>query len=159
MRGWAIDLEGREPQEPKTEGCCIGVVCADKFPEPELIVKAIKQGAAKYPDATWVIRETDKVATWAMEQAELEFVPAPLNPWYKHPNAWEEGKTVDSRRVARTFDMLWGCEQIVAFVDKGNASLTPFIEWASRPGVPCTLHVVERGAKKTRARKGRKVEA
>lgn len=154
MRGWAIDIRVTQSLE---EGCCIGVVCSSEYPEPELIAKVVSKGKAKWPEATWVIRAKDALAAWACEQAGIEPIKADLNPAFKHTDAWNPERNVDNRRTARDFDLLFGCQQIVVFKNLASASLDPFIEWGNRPGVPATLHVIERGTKKKQARKGRKV--
>lgn len=156
MRGWAIDLDVTRPME---EGCCIGVVASSEYPETGLMTEVLAKGLEKYPEATWVVRDKDRLVLWACQQVGIDPIKVPLNPAYKHPDAWREGRTVDNRRTARDFEFLFGCEQIVVFKSAASSTLDSLIEWGSRPGVPASLHIVERGKKKRApTRRGRKIE-
>lgn len=151
ITGWATRLEGIHPATERNE--VIGLVCSAKFPDPRLIYETIVKGSAKYPDAVWVVRARDSVALEAIRSAGLDMrvVVADLLPHFKYTT--QDGRDIDHRRSWRIGEMIHGCTQIAFFFQPGDKTLVDFVERAQRPGQPCSVFVVERGAKPQRKTK------
>lgn len=154
MIGWATQISG-EFIAPKG---VIGIVVAQKFPEPDLIREKLLEGISRVsPDTVWIMRDQERkshaatVAWDVFRECGIEPFLAPLNPAWK-----SEG--YDLRAKWRDGDMRMSCERIIVFHDKSSGITADWADYGPSGGSECIakIFVVERGKKKVVARKGRK---
>lgn len=180
-RGWHTELDAPkvraalEKPAQKPQGV-IGIVVAQKFPEPELIRMKLIEGISRvHPDTVWVMRDQarkshaatvawETFAEYGIEPFLSELVPA----WKRSEQRWTQhigptGRVVyltplppvsyDHRAAWRDAEMKTTCERIIVFHD-ASSGITA--EWKDHEHSIAKIYVVERGKKKRAARKGRK---
>ena len=176
MSGWRTQVGG-EYEAPKG---VIGIVVAQKFPDPELIRVKLEEGIERVaPDTVWVMREAERkghAVNFAWQTFKSHgIVPflAPLVP------AWQRKRKVEyvqhfggSGRVAllervvtdpydrraewRDAEMRATCERIIVFHDKSSNISGEWIEYKDNHLSTAKIYVVERGKVKTkRYKKGK----
>lgn len=148
----------------------IGIVVAQKFPEPELIRLKLIEGISRvHPDTVWVMRDAERkghaanVAWDTFREYEIEPFLAPLVPdWQRKAKDgyvahvgptgrivwWERLKHVpayDHRASWRDAEMRSTCERIILFHD---ASSNVTAEWKDCEHSIAKIYTVERGKKK-----------
>lgn len=148
MTGWRTKLG--EHEAPKG---VIGIIVAQKFPEPDLIRTKLIEGISRvHPDTVWVVRNAPKsndAVTFAWDtfkEFEIEPILAGLVPYWKGPDK-------DRRAEWRDAEIRATCERIIVFHDK-SSNITA--EWKNCDHSIAKIYVVERGKKKAAPRKGRK---
>ena len=136
-----------EGEPAPAENLSIGVIVSRNFEDTEYAKDTIKRGMEKHPDAVWVRADTDRIVSHIYTELGIDPVVIPLLPYFK-------GETFDVRRVWRDTEMLL-CDHLLVFQKEGSSG-----EWKERAarGVHDCLHLIEHGAEKKKARKGRKVE-
>lgn len=173
MSGWRTIFDAERPQG------VIGIVVAQKFPEPDLIRAKLIEGISRvHPDTVWVMRDAARkghAATVAWETfAEYGIEPflTPLVPAWQAKAAdgyvphlgptgrvvwWERLKypaQYDHRASWRDAELRSTCERIILFHD-ASSGITQ--EWKDCEHSIAKIYVVERGKKKRAPRKtGRK---
>lgn len=155
MIGWRTPLT----QEALDAGTnAIGVVADTKFPT-DLLDAQLAAGLARFPDAVWVVRSTDRTAIASLERIGVEPVLAALNPYYKldgvvsvarHGHEVGDEVHLDVRRKMRDCNIADYCERTIVFRDI-NSGASKW--WTEKYG---NIKVVESGTKVKRHRKGRK---
>lgn len=152
--GWRVQYDG-EWERPSG---VIGVIVAQKFPEPELIREKLEEGLARVaPGTVWVLREAAKsnhavtVAWDTLRDHGVEPFLAPLLPYFTRRDGREA--VYDHRRAWRDAELRLTCERIIVFHDS-SSNVTA--GWSESRG-PAKIFVIERGKKKKRApARGRK---
>lgn len=173
MTGWHNQV-GETFVEPKG---CIGLVIAQKFPEPDLIRTRIIEGVSRvHPDTVWVMRDTERkghaacIAYETFREMDIEPALAPLVPYWQSkglvvqgPLAEEERSrehlySYDFRARMRDAEIRQTCERVIVFHDSSSGVTADWIEYKDGGTDVCAakVYVVERGKKKKPARKGRK---
>jgi hypothetical protein len=116
----------------------------------------LREGKVRLPNAVWVIRDRDKLAQEAMGRAGIDPVRAPSLPRrvFTNGKGW------------RDCEMLVLCTKLLVFHTPGAATTAALLKKRyadDKESIPLYQHegkdkinVIERGKKKTRARKGRK---
>jgi hypothetical protein len=146
----------------------IGVFVAPSFPDLEEVARVLREGKVRLPNAVWVIRDRDKPALEAMGRAGIEPVRAPSLPPRKVSYVKDE-KIKEHRRDGgawRDSEMMVLCTKILVFHEPSAETTKALLKkrYVDAAGnIPRWQHdgkdkinVIERGKKKTRARKGRK---
>lgn len=146
---WKNGLHGFDYQPPNG---VIGVIVAQKFPEPDLIREKLEEGLARVaPETVWVLREAPKAnhavsVAWDTLRANgIEPFLAPLLPFF----ARKGDGGYDLRRSWRDAELRTTCERIIVFHD---VSSNVTAEWTTARG-PAKIFVIERGKKKRAVRK------
>jgi hypothetical protein len=176
--GWRYQIDG-EFEYPKG---VIGIVVAQKFPEPKLIREKLEEGIARVsPETVWVMRDAERKGhaanfAWQTFKANgIEPFLAPLSPGMKSEGVHiaydvETRKpsitigAYDLRAASRDIEMRMTCERIVVFHDKSSNVTAEWIDYCEdrkeHPGdgshCIAKVYVVERGKVKTKKyRKGK----
>lgn len=162
LRGWAQRLDvwqdgtvitrsdDQAPEHP-----VVGIVCSSDFPEPALIGEVLAVGHDRDPSTIFVIRDRDKLAKVALDELNLEYVTATLNPHYKYEfpaHGDKQARSVDDRAGMREIELVDCCTRVIVFRTPATATLDYFSDsrWAEK------VRVIERGkAKKKTYKKGR----
>jgi hypothetical protein len=158
VSGWAQQIGG-EYVAPKG---VIGIVVAQKFPDPEAIRKTLLDGIERVaPDTVWVMRDAPRAnhaSTFAwrtFEGAGIEPFLAPLTP------AWQKKGTehdYDLRAHWRDVEMRATCERIIVFHDKSSNITAEWLDYRDNGQSIAKIYVVERGKVKVKKyKKGRPV--
>lgn len=172
--GWHTRIDG-EFEQPKG---VIGIIVAQKFPDPEIIRIKLEEGIERVsPDTVWVMREAerkDHAVNFAWQTFRSHGITpllAPLVPaWQRkrkieyreHLN--ESGRVVflervitdpyDLRAAHRDIEMRATCERIIVFHDKSSNVSGEWIEYRDNNLSIAKIYVVERG--KARAKRYKK---
>jgi hypothetical protein len=168
MIGWHQQIGG---EYEKVTGV-IGIVCAPKFPDHDIIREKIREGVERRPGDVWVIREKPQAnhavnVVWeTLEELGIEPFHVPLvAAWASKgtPLAYDAvtrkpsitAGAYDLRRKWADAELGTTCERIIVFHDK-SSNVTA--DWGD-PTTPRTarVFVIERGKKKSvKRRTGRK---
>jgi hypothetical protein len=179
MSGWRTQIAG-DYEPPKG---VIGIVVAQKFPDPEVIRKTLEDGFARVaPDTVWVMREAERKGhavnfAWQTFKAHgITPLLAPLVPAWKSNGIANEYDietrkpsgylgAYDKRAEWRDIEIRDTCERVIVFHDKSSNITADWIDCCEdrkeHPGDGSNCHakiyVVERGKVKVkRYKKGRK---
>lgn len=164
MTGWRTQVAGvLEPAKG-----VIGIVVAQKFPEPMLIREKIEEGIERVsPDTVWVMRDAERKGhaanfAWATFKAH-GIVPflAPLVPAWKSKGVERDGEIVgayDLRASWRDTEIRSTCERVIVFHDKSSNITAEWVDYcADRKEHPgdgshclAKIYVVERGKAKVK---------
>lgn len=155
----------------------IGIVVAQKFPDPKIIRVKLEEGIERVsPDTVWVMRDAERkghAANFAWQTFKAHgIVPflAPLVPAWKSdglPIFGPLGEGVkkhdrlydyDLRAAHRDFELRATCERVVVFHDKSSNITAEWIDYCEDrkefpgDGSHCTakIYVVERGKVKVK---------
>lgn len=171
MNGWHTQVGG-EFVQPKG---VIGIVVAQKFPDPELIRVKLEEGIERVaPGTVWVMREAERkghAANFAWQTFKSHgIVPflAPLVPAWKSKGVdlafdvetKKPSLTVgayDLRAHMRDIEMRATCERIIVFHDKSSNVSGEWIDYRDNNLSIAKIYVVERG--KVRAKRYKKGQA
>lgn len=173
MSGWAQQIELPDhPVEYVAPKGVVGIVVAQKFPDPEAIRKTLLDGIERVaPDTVWVMRDAPRAnhaSTFAwrtFESAGIEPFLAPLTPAWKSRGVTmpsEEGETqigvYDLRAHWRDVEMRATCERIIVFHDKSSNITAEWLGYRDNGQSTAKIYVVERGKVKVKKyKKGRPV--
>lgn len=156
MRGWATpktqeSMDALYDKERDFE--IIGVVVDKNFPD-DVLESSLASGVARYPDAVWVVRATDKRAAEVLSRHGVEAVLAPLVPYYRVTGTLEDGTKVshDSRKIMRDCAITNYCTRVIVYRDLNSAVSKWWTETGHRND---HVRVVEGGEKKKRYKKGK----
>jgi hypothetical protein len=177
VRGWAqsVTLPGHEESytyEPPRG--VIGIVVAQKFPDPQVIRVTLEDGISRVsPDTVWVMRDAPRkghaseFAWQTFKSHGIEPFLAPLTPAWKSKGldiAFDiETKkpsitigAYDMRAQWRDIEIRALCERVIVFHDK-SSNVTA--EWLDYRDKGAKIYVVERGKVKVKKyRKGRNMQ-
>lgn len=160
MSGWAQQIELPDhPVEYVAPKGVVGIVVAQKFPDPKAIRKTLLDGIERVaPDTVWVMRDAPRAnhaSTFAWRTFESEGIEpflAPLTP------AWKAKDAYDLRAHWRDVEMRATCERIIVFHDKSSNITAEWLDYRDNGQSIAKIYVVERGKVKVKKyKKGRPV--
>jgi hypothetical protein len=175
--GWRYQISG-DLERPTG---VIGVVVAQKFPEPTLIREKLEEGIARvHPATVWVLRDAERknhavnYAWQTFKSHGIEPFLAPLAPGMKskgisvYNEQTGEDEIIgayDLRAASRDIEMRMTCERIIVFHDKSSNITAEWLDYCEdrkeHPGdgshCIAKIYVVERG--KVAVKKYRKGKA
>lgn len=159
MSGWSQQIAGEHV--PPTG--VVGIIVAQKFPDPELIRVTLEDGFARVaPDTVWVLREAERkghAVNYAWQTFKSNGITpllAPLNPAWQ---AKDEEHGYDLRANYRDIEIRATCERIIVFHDKSSNVTADWIDYRDNGLSQAKIYVVERGKVKVKKyKKGRKID-